>query len=145
MFVRMGWTLKDLYCAERSNLTIICRRCGLVAFSMRAHYGWNFQISFKNYEVLNQWITIKYCKVASRSMRYCSGNQKFCILKSLLLTCRIFFLGTKLFKIESWNFQHLIDLRFREPSQNFSWFGQLLLILDWFLGMLLIEFKFKFN
>ena len=39
------------------------------------------------------------------------------------------FLRIKLFcffKIVSWNFQHLIDLGFREPSQNFSSFGPLL-------------------
>ena len=40
----------------------------------------------------------------------------------------IFFMNkTFLFlKIQSWNFQHLIDLRFRESSQKFSSFGQLL-------------------
>ena len=40
-----------------------------------------------------------------------------------------YFLGTKLvlfFKIEGRNFQHLIDLRFHESSQNFSSFRQLL-------------------
>ena len=40
---------------------------------------------------------MKYRIVASRSTCYYSGNQKFCFLKSRLLTCRIFFLGTKLF------------------------------------------------
>ena len=38
-----------------------------------------------------------YRIVTSRSTCYYSGNQKFCFLKSRLLTCRIFFLGTKLF------------------------------------------------
>ena len=71
----------------------------------------------------------KHCIVASRSTCYYSENQKFCFLESRLVTCCIFFFRNKTFlfvKIESWNFQHLIDLGFRETSQNFSSFGQLL-------------------
>ena len=40
---------------------------------------------------------VTYRIVASRSMCYYSGNQKFCFLKSRLITCCIFILGTKLF------------------------------------------------
>ena len=39
----------------------------------------------------------KYRIVSSRNTCYHSGNQKFCILKSRLVTSRIFFLETKLF------------------------------------------------
>ena len=42
------------------------------------------------------------------------------------------------FKIESWNFQHLIDLGFRESSQNFSSYSDHFYFLE---PMLLIELK----
>ena len=63
-------------------------------------------------------LQLNYRIVASRSTCYYEilGNQKFCFLKSRLLTCPKFFLGTKLFCF----------LRFCESSQNFSSFGQLL-------------------
>ena len=46
------------------------------------------------------WIGIsnfRYHIVTSRSTCYYSGNQKFCFLKSRLVTCRTFLLGTKPF------------------------------------------------
>ena len=54
---------------------------------------------------LNKWLFVKlrawsrhiYRIVASRSTCYYSENEKFCFLKSRILSCRIFFLGTKLF------------------------------------------------
>ena len=75
-----------------------------------------------------KWSSEAYCIVASRSTCYYSENQKFCFLKSRLLTCPHIFFRNKSFllKIESWNIQHFIDLQFREFSQNFSSFEQLL-------------------
>ena len=72
-----------------------------------------------------------YRIVASRSTSYYSRNQKFCFLKSRLQTCPNILFRNKTFfvlKIESWNFQHLIDLGSYEFSfsQNFCSFGQLL-------------------
>ena len=55
-----------------------------------------------------QWLMVlTYRIVASRSTCYYSGNQRFCFLKSRILTCpNIFFRNnTFLFlKIENWNF-----------------------------------------
>ena len=64
--------------------------------------------------------SLNYRTVASRSTCYCSENQNFCFLKSRILTCRNFFLNKTflLLKLESWNFQHLIDFGFRESSAN---------------------------
>ena len=58
-YFRCSWEwaeLQRLILCRAQNLTLICRRCGLVAFSMRAHYGRNYKILSKNYEALNQWI-----------------------------------------------------------------------------------------
>ena len=46
----------------------------------------SFQKSVPKFLVLYS----NYCIVASRNKCYYSGNQKFCILKSRLLTCRTF-------------------------------------------------------
>ena len=49
--------------------------------------------------------------------------------RTILYTFHFFRNKTFLFvKIENWNFQHLFDLEFRETSQNFSSFEQLLII-----------------
>ena len=100
--------------------------------------SWSFLNTLKNLSFSTQYMTlvllilpilkITYLIVARRYTCYYSGNQKICFLKSRLLTYHIF-LRTKLFllfKIESLNFQHFIDVGFHESSQNFSSIGHLL-------------------
>ena len=60
---------------------------------------------------------IEHRKVASRSMCYDSGNQKFCILKSRLLTCRTFF-RNKTFLFVKKKCGHVSNRDFK--MQNFS-------------------------
>ena len=104
-----------------------CRQCSLPEIRMTSkemhqdedHNG--FKMFWRPHS--NPYI---YHIVASRRTCYYSGNQKFFFLKSWLLTCPNTFFRDKTFlflKIESWNFQHLIDLGFCESSQNFSSFG----------------------
>ena len=67
--------------------------------------------------------------VSSRSMCYYSENQIFCFLKSWILTCRIFFLGTKLFCLRRYKSEKkVLDKRVMCLSSYFffSSFGQLL-------------------
>ena len=58
---------------------------------------------------------------------------------------KICFAGINLFcffKIESWNFQHLFEIEFRETSQNFNSYGSFRqLLFSFFIGCL-IELKF---
>ena len=54
----------------------------------------------------NMFVKFAYLKVTTRSTCYYSGNQKFCIWESQLLTCRIYFWNKTflIVKIQSWNF-----------------------------------------
>ena len=59
-------------------------------------------------------------------------KSEICLFKVSITNTAAYFFRNKTFfflKIESWNFQHLIDLEFRESSQNFSSFGQLLFFI----------------
>ena len=56
----------------------------------------------------------QYHIVSSRSMCYYSENNNFCFLKSQILTCRIFFLGKKLFCLPL----DLLDHGLRTPNED---------------------------
>ena len=66
---------------------------------LKAHFS-NFSF------ILGTNLWDKYCIVASRSTYSYSGNHKLCFLKSRLVTCRLFFLRTKLRYL--WNMYSLI-------------------------------------
>ena len=74
-----------------------------LCFECWAQWGRNFFEVFSLHSSANT--ILKYRIVPSRNTCYYSENQKirksenqiFCFLKSRILTCRIFFLGTKLF------------------------------------------------
>ena len=84
-----GMRQAAIYCDWLSRLSLA------QSTSEKRSNGGTLSVSFLS----SDWnmVDLKYCKDASRSMCYYSGNQKFYDLKSCLLTCCMFFSGTKLF------------------------------------------------
>ena len=82
-------------------------------------------------------LKMEYRIVASRSMCYYSENQRFCFLKTRLLSCRISFFRSKtflFFKIESWNFQHLFEKEFIS-TQIRQWIEKMEIKIVWMRWM----------
>ena len=104
-----------------------------------------FSISFGELVLHDEWYVMKfsqlhvYCNYYAELWEYHSTNQNCCwkfgqLIKLMVLKLKpvhswlssIFFMVKTFlfFKIESWNFEHLLEKMFRETSQKFNSIGQ---------------------